>query len=98
MHSCCSINVECTLSPVEQARTLTSLHPPLSLDNFHCPAIDSQVAITIFIKLFDNIYFFAHTYSSRHHTPPTTIHPQPTLLVIHSPVTPGPMCTAVMAV
>src|SRR5258708_34262105 len=37
MHSCCSIDVECTLSPVEQARTLTSLHPPSSLDDFMLP-------------------------------------------------------------
>src|SRR5258705_10793316 len=85
------------LSPVEQAHTLTSLHPPLSLDDFHCPAINSQAAITIFIKLFDNIDFCMHIYSRTHHTRPTTIQLQPTLLGILSPVPRGAMCTARMA-
>src|SRR5258708_4458839 len=99
MHPGCSTVVKHALSPAEQART-SSCALIISLDDFHCPAIDFQAAITIFIKLFFDIINFCPCVpvSSRTpHTRPPTIQLQPTLLGILSPVPRGAMCTARMA-
>src|SRR5260221_14039132 len=70
MHSCCSIDAECALSPVEQARTLTSLHPPSSLDDFMLPNHGISSGNQLFTKLLSttSIFAHAHTQPSHHHT------------------------------
>ena len=60
MHSCCSIDAECALSPVEQACTLTSLHPPSSLDDFMLPNHGISSGNQLFYQtIIDNIDFHA---------------------------------------
>src|SRR5258708_4924621 len=70
MHPCCSMVVKHALSPAEQAHT-SSCALIISLDDFHCPAIGFQVAITLFIKLYQ-FFDFSHM-----HVPilVTTTHP-----------------------
>src|SRR5260221_7282368 len=73
------------ISPAEQAHT-SSGALIISLDDFHCPAIDFQVAITFFIKLSSTFSIFAHT----HHHTTTQPHNHTTTSPPHGHPIPGP--------
>ena len=72
MHPGCSTVVKHVLSPAEQAHT-SSCALIISLDDFHCPAIDFQVAITFFIKLSLTFSIFMHVCTSWP-VPSTSLH------------------------